>query len=171
VVRDDGGPIAFQHAFVRALIGVVEIYAFSGAPAFLSALFSQKGKRLGDFAAGTYVVRDRIRLALPPPVEMPYQLAGWARSADIRTLPVNLALAARQLLTRWHSLEVASREATAQMLAAQVSPYVAPGPPVGTPPQYFLAAVLASRRERDLERLGREQSLRDRLSEPGRPGR
>src|SRR5690606_23120481 len=59
-VRDDAGPISFQHAFIRALIGFVEIYAFGGAPAFFSALLSSRGKRLGDFAAGTYVVRERV---------------------------------------------------------------------------------------------------------------
>ncbi|WP_295656586.1 RDD family protein, partial [uncultured Nocardioides sp.] len=80
-VRDDAGPITFQHAFVRALIGFVEIYAFSGAPAFFSAMLSSRGKRLGDYAAGTYVVRDRVRLSLPHPVEMPRELATWARSA------------------------------------------------------------------------------------------
>ena len=30
-VRDDAGPITFQHAFVRALIGFVEIYVFTGS--------------------------------------------------------------------------------------------------------------------------------------------
>ncbi|MFC6345410.1 RDD family protein, partial [Nocardioides hankookensis] len=65
-VPDDAGPISFQHAFVRALVGVVEIYVFFGAPAFFSALVSARGKRLGDYAAGTYVVRDRVRLVLGP---------------------------------------------------------------------------------------------------------
>src|SRR3954447_19507208 len=29
-VRDDAGPITFQHAFVRALVGFVEVYLFTG---------------------------------------------------------------------------------------------------------------------------------------------
>ena len=33
-VRDDAGPVSFQHSFIRALVGFVEIYAFFGAPAF-----------------------------------------------------------------------------------------------------------------------------------------
>lgn len=171
VVRDDGGPIAFTHAFVRALIGVVEIFAFSGAPAFLSAMCSTKGKRLGDFAAGTYVVRDRVRLSLPPPVAMPAGLATWARSADIRALPVPLALATRQLVQRWGTLEPAARAQQADALAGQVSEFVAPAPPTGTPPESFLAAVMASRRERDLARLERDRALAERLSALGTPGR
>ncbi|MGH7282255.1 MAG: tyrosine-type recombinase/integrase, partial [Polyangiaceae bacterium] len=47
VVRDDGGPIAVQQAFVRALVAVPEIYALSGGPAFFSCLVSARGKRLG----------------------------------------------------------------------------------------------------------------------------
>ena len=52
-VRDDAGPISFQHAFVRALVGFVEIYATGGSAAFFSAMMSSRGKRLGDYAAGT----------------------------------------------------------------------------------------------------------------------
>ena len=33
-VRDDGGPISFHHAFVRSLVGIVEIYLLTGTPAF-----------------------------------------------------------------------------------------------------------------------------------------
>src|SRR5690349_24766622 len=116
-VRDDAGPITFQHAFVRALIGVVEIYAFSGVPAFLSAMVSGRGKRLGDYAAGTYVVRDRVRLRLPMPVPMPPPLAAWARSADITALPTGLALAVRQFLGRLPTIDPASREAIGRRLA------------------------------------------------------
>ena len=159
-VRDDAGPITFQHAFVRALIGIVEIYAFSGVPAFFSALLSSRGKRLGDYAAGTYVVRDRVRLRLAPPTMMPPQLGGWARSADMTALPTGLALAVRQFLGRLPTLDPASRASIGTRLADQVSTHVAPAPPPGTPPEAYLAAVIASRRERDQARLGREAELR-----------
>jgi hypothetical protein len=42
--------------------------------------------------------------------------------------------------------------------------YVAPGPPPGTPPEAYLAAVLATRRDRDAARLARDQELRERLA-------
>ena len=163
-VRDDAGPITFQHAFVRALVGFVEIYAFSGAPAFFSALLSSRGKRLGDYAAGTYVVRDRVRLSLPHPVEMPRELASWARSADMAGLPPQLALGIRQYLSRLTQIDPAARARLGAELAEETSRYVAPAPPAGTPPEAFLAAVIASRRERDAARLAREESLRRRLT-------
>jgi uncharacterized RDD family membrane protein YckC len=163
-VRDDAGPITFQHAFVRALIGFVEIYVFTGVPAFFSALLSSRGKRLGDYAAGTYVVRDRVRLRLAPPPLMPPPLAAWARAADMASLPTGLALAVRQFLSRLPAIDPASRASIGTRLAEQVSEYVAPAPPPGTPPEAYLAAVIASRRERDQARLSREAELRRRLT-------
>ena len=163
-VRDDAGPITFQHSFVRALIGVVEIYIFTGVPAFFSAMLSSRGKRLGDYAAGTYVVRDRVRLRLAPPALMPPQLASWARTADMASLPTGLALAVRQYLGRLPAVDPASRVSIGTRLAEQVSDYVAPSPPPGTPPEAYLAAVIASRRERDQARLAREAELRRRLT-------
>jgi uncharacterized RDD family membrane protein YckC len=163
-VRDDAGPITAQHAFVRALIGVVEIYAFTGVPAFFSAMLSSKGKRLGDYAAGTYVVRSRVRLQLASPAEMPPGLAAWARTADMATLPTGLALAVRQYLARQATLDPRHGHEVGTRLAAQVAAHVAPPPPPGTPPHAFLAAVIASRRERDLTRLRRDADLRHRLT-------
>lgn len=163
-VRDDAGPITFQHAFVRSLIGIVELYAFSGAPAFFSALLSSRGKRLGDYAAGTYVVRERVRLQLTPPPQLPPPLARWAAGADMAALPIGLAVAVRQFLSRaWH-IDPAARHPLAVRLADDVRRYVAPPPPAGTPPEAFLAAVIATRRERDWARLQREAELRWRLT-------
>ena len=163
-VRDDAGPISAHHAFVRSLVGFVEVYAFSGAPAFLSALLSERGKRLGDHAAGTYVVRERVRLRLPPPPSMPPPLAHWARTADIGSLPSGLTLAVRQYLGRAGEVDAAARHRIGSDLAGRVAAHVAPPPPPGTPPEVFLAAVLAARRERDAARLAREARLRQRLT-------
>ncbi|GAA4709865.1 RDD family protein [Nocardioides conyzicola] len=163
-VRDDAGPISFHHAFVRALVGVVEIYFFFGVPAFFSALVSPRGKRLGDYAAGTYVVRDRVRLQLPQPTVMPPPLAAWASRADMAALPTGLALAVRQFLGRLPQIDPGSRTAIGDRLAAAVSEYVAPPPPPGTPAEAYLAAVVVARRDRDATRLAREAELRRRLT-------
>ncbi|PWN02210.1 RDD family protein [Nocardioides silvaticus] len=163
-VRDDAGPITFHHALVRALVGFVEIYAFSAVPAFFSMLISQRGKRLGDFAAGTYVIRDRVSLRLPPPPQMPPQLAAWARTADLASLPTGLALGVRQYLGRFPTLDPQSRQRVGDDLVAEVRKYVAPAPPTGAPPELVLGAVVAERRERDLARLRRDEQFRARLA-------
>lgn len=166
VVRDDGGTVVAQQAFIRALVALPEIYLLSGGPAFFSCLVSSQGKRLGDYAAGTYVVRDRVSLKLPPPVPMPPGLASWAPTADLRTPPVGLTLATRQYLSRLPTLDLDSRRRIGDLLATRMSAYVAPPPPPGTTSWDFLGAVAAERRVRDLERLRREGALRARLRRP-----
>jgi len=58
VVRDGGYPIDLGGAVLRNLVRVAEA-AFVYVPAAASALLSSQNKRLGDFVAGTIVVRDR----------------------------------------------------------------------------------------------------------------
>src|SRR5262245_25921445 len=48
VVNDNGGPIRFRQALIRALSGVVEFWTLAGSPALLASLFSSQSKRLGD---------------------------------------------------------------------------------------------------------------------------
>lgn len=162
-VRDDAGPIGFRHALTRALVGVVELWAMFGVPALVSGLVSAKGKRLGDHAAGTYVVRERFQLRLAPPPMMPPQLAAWATGADIGRLPDGLAMAVRQFLMRAHLLSPASRAALGTQLHDEVVTYLAPQPPKGTHPELMLAAVIADRRRRDAIRLQRDADLRRRI--------
>ena len=165
-VRDDAGPIQFRHAVTRALAGVVEIYGCLGVPALLCAVFNRRGKRFGDLLAGTYVIRDRQRVSLPPPPQMPAHLAAWASGADIAPLPDPLAAAIRQFLARTGTFAPQVREELGQRLLTEASPYVAPAPPPGNHPEWVLMAVLAERRRRDAERLAREERLRERLVPP-----
>jgi hypothetical protein len=167
-VRDDAGPIGFRQALTRAMLAVVEIYACWGVPALVCAAFSSKGKRFGDLLAGTYVVRDRQRITLPPPPQMPPHLAAWATHADLAPLPDQLAVAVRQFLLRATTFAPAVREQLGVRLLEETRPYVSPAPPPGNHPEYVLMAVLAERRARDSARLEREAALRQRLLPPDR---
>jgi uncharacterized RDD family membrane protein YckC len=168
-VRDDAGPISFHHSFMRQLVGVVEVWVLSGVPAVISALVSPRGKRLGDYLAGTYVVRDRVPLRLPWPAQMPPHLAHWAHSADIAPLPDALAVSVRQLVGRAASLGPEARVRLVDDIAGRVRPHVSPPPPPGTHPEDFLAAVAAERRHRDEQRLRREAEQRWRLTHHAGP--
>ncbi|UCN15937.1 RDD family protein [Cellulomonas iranensis] len=162
IVRDDGGPITFRQAFVRALTGVGELWLTAGSVALLCSLFHPRGKRVGDVLAGTY--GSRVRSARPDTgsAVMPPHLAGWATHADVARLPDGLALAVRQFVARAPRLHPASRAELAVRLAGDLQPFVSPPPPAGTHPEAFLAAVLAERGRREglveLERVRREQA-------------
>lgn len=160
VVRDDGGPIRFRHALIRGLLGVLEFYISYGSIPLIVSLANKRGKRVGDLLAGTYVVRVRGGQPLPPPVGMPPELAAWALRSDIGRMPDRLAMAVRQFLARAEALHPTSRQRLGVGLATQVARYVAPPPPGGVYPERFLAAVMAERRRRDLDRLVREQAAR-----------
>ena len=162
-VRDDAGPITFRHALTRGLIGFVEVYLFYGIPAVVAAVIHPRSKRLGDMAAGTYVVRDRVRAQLQPPVPMPPHLHAWAMQADIARLPDGLAMQVRTFLPAAFTTTTHVREQMGRELLAEVLLYVSPPPPPGNHPEYILAAVVADRRRRDLQRLHRDAYLRDRL--------
>jgi len=159
VVRDDGGPVRFRHAFLRALVGIGEIWLTLGSVALVASLTNDKGKRLGDMAAGTYAIRVRGGRPTLAPLVMPPYLAARASHADMRRLPDGLALAARQFLARADRLHPASRVRLGQELAGQVERYVAPGPPPGTHPETFLLAVLSERRDRDWATAQRARAL------------
>ena len=166
VVRDDGGPATGRHAIVRALVGYVEIYLLLGVPAVVTSMIHPRAKRLGDMAAGTVVVTQRARLRLTPPPMMPPALAQWARSADVATLPSGLTVAVRQFLSRAPGLSPQSRQTLGLELLHSTLPHVSPPPPSGYHPEVVLAAIVAERRRRDVERLWREEQLRARVLPP-----
>ncbi len=163
VVRDDGGPVRSRQAVARALVGVGEIYIAFGAVSAPFVLATERGKRLGDMLAGTYVINERTSLVRGPMVQMPPELAGWAAAADLGQVPGPLSLAARSFLTRAASMTPQARDELGARLAEDLSRVVAPPPPPGTHRERFVAAVLAERRERDLRRIAAEQAQLRRL--------
>ena len=170
VVRDDGGTVRLRHCLVRTLLAVVEIWLASAVPAVCTSVVSKRGKRLGDMLAGTYVVRDRHRSSMAPPLLMPPELAGWAAGTDLRALPGGLSLTARTFLQRASSMDAGYRSHLGLDLASQVQAYVSPPPPAGTHPERFLATVLTERRNRELVLESRDRRLEeDVLRDMARP--
>lgn len=149
VIRDDGGPVRLRHATVRALVGFFELWLLLGGLAFVTSMLNDRGKRVGDFLAGTYVARMRGVRSTVLPLGLPAELAGWVRVTDIRPLPDGLAMRARQFLSRAHQFPPPVRYRLGLRLAAQLELFVAPAPPFGTYPEPFIAAVLFERRRRE----------------------
>lgn len=154
VVRADGGPVRFRHALARALTGIFDFYATAGVLAVVTSFSSKQGRRTGDWLAGTVVVRDRapdagVSAAGMAALAMPYPLLGWAQQLDLSALTDDVALSARQYLTRMHEMrpDVAAR--MGHELATEVMRSVAL-PPAGTPPWAYLAAITAERRVRQM---------------------
>ncbi|OLE37314.1 MAG: hypothetical protein AUG48_04755 [Actinobacteria bacterium 13_1_20CM_3_68_9] len=82
VVGDHGEPLTIAQAAIRNLVRIVDFLPFFYGIGMLTLFINGRGKRLGDFAAGTLVVRDRQRISL-------YDLAGTAAGATPAPAPVS----------------------------------------------------------------------------------
>lgn len=147
IVRIDGGAPGFRHAFIRALLGVLEIYMTLGSVAVLAGAFSARSQRLGDMVAGTYSQRVRTPKLVPSVPVLPPSLAGWAQIADVARLPDRLARRISQFLQSAPRMVPAARTRVAQDLLVEASPFISPLPPVS--PEEVLIGATVLRRERE----------------------
>jgi len=162
IVRDDGGAIGFRHAFIRALLNVIETFMTFGSIAAITGLLNGRAKRIGDLVAGTYSQNERVSKAVTPVYGVPVALIEWSRTADVAKLPDALARRVAQFLQQAPSLVPASRERLSRELANEVSVFVSPVP--ATNAELFLAAVAAMRREREFAALELEKAGLARLA-------
>ncbi|MGN6443450.1 MAG: RDD family protein [Arthrobacter sp.] len=153
IVRDDGGSIRFRHALIRGLLGFLEIYMTFGGLAIGVALFSEKSKRLGDIVAGTYSLRQRVPVEPRILASAPPYLQSWVSMADIGRIPDATARRAGTFVQQAHRMAPASRANMARALATELAGYVAPPPPPGTLPEFYVGAVVGARRNREFTRL------------------
>ncbi|KAA9085535.1 RDD family protein [Microbacterium radiodurans] len=153
IVRTDGGATGFRQAFIRALLGVLEIWFTFGALAGIVATFTPRSTRLGDMVAGTYCERTRAPKLPFPAGPVPDQLAEWARVADVARLPDRVARRAGQFARTAAGMDPTARMRSAERIAAEVRPFVAPIPPADA--ETFVRAVVALRRDREFAALQR----------------
>jgi uncharacterized RDD family membrane protein YckC len=72
VVGDRGEPLTFVQAGVRNIVRIVDFLPYGYGVGLVVLFVNGRGKRLGDLAAGTIVVKDSDAVAL-------WQLGGWRR--------------------------------------------------------------------------------------------
>jgi len=147
IVRLDGGAIGFRHAFIRGILGVLEIYMTFGGLAVLVGAFTSRSQRLGDLVAGTYSQRVRTPRLVPLAPILPPALAGWAQIADVARMPDRLARRISQFLQTAPNMVPAARARVAQNLLADAAPFVSPIP--SAPPEMVLLGITVLRRERE----------------------
>jgi RDD family len=80
VVGDQGQPITLGQSAIRNLVRIVDFLPVFYGIGIITLFANGRGKRLGDFAAGTLVVRDRERVSL-------YDLASTASTSPAPEAP------------------------------------------------------------------------------------
>jgi uncharacterized RDD family membrane protein YckC len=116
VVRDGGFPLDAGAAVIRNLVRVAEFVLGFYAISAISTLVSKENKRLGDFAAGTLVVRDRAD-AVP---DLDAYLARSARG------DLGLSAGDRLLVDRFLARRAALDRSARQQLAARIAERIRP---------------------------------------------
>ncbi|MFK7782833.1 RDD family protein [Psychroserpens sp.] len=64
VVKLDGSKPSFANYFVRWILRIVDVSLTSGGLAVLSILIRGNGQRVGDIAAGTTVISEKVKLSI-----------------------------------------------------------------------------------------------------------
>lgn len=162
IVRIDGGAITFRHTFIRALVGVLEVYMTFGGAAVITGALTARSQRLGDLVAGTYSQRVRTPALPAHQPYLPPSLAGWASIADVARMPDRLARRISQFLAHAQRLSPAARAGVAQELAAEARPFVSPVPAVSA--EELLLGITVLRREREKTALTNADDRAERLS-------
>lgn len=162
IVRVDGGAITFRHTFIRALIGVLEIYLTFGGGAVITGALTARSQRLGDLVAGTYSQRVRTPRLEHHAAVLPPALGEWAQVADVARLPDRLARRVSQFLANAERLSPTARTRVAHELAAEVGPFVSPVPAV--PAEELLRGVTVLRRQREQRALTLADDRAERLT-------
>jgi uncharacterized RDD family membrane protein YckC len=114
VVRTSGQPAGFAPVMVRNLLRVVEVYALPFI-AVTSMFFTARGQRVGDLAAGTMVIRDRLMPA--PQVVTMGEPDPRTPAFDASGLTEREYALLRTFLSRRSELDPAARQELAARLA------------------------------------------------------
>lgn len=144
VVTLEGAPIRFGQAAIRSMMQVPDLYfPPGGAVALISVLATPRGQRLGDLAAGTFVVREvsplsqNVRFQFP----IPTGFEAYAAQLDVSMVTPDHYRLIRSFLTRVTELRPEIRLGMAQQLAQPVSHSIGHAIPPQVHPENFLACV------------------------------
>ena len=104
VVRLDGNPAGFFEIAVRNLVRIVDFLPGAYAIGVITMFFNAQARRLGDFAAGTLVIKERTALSLESLGQPP--IRGSVRLSTAAPPDPSLLLAAFPTLRRLSAADI-----------------------------------------------------------------
>jgi uncharacterized RDD family membrane protein YckC len=147
VVARDGEPVAFLASAIRNIVRIIDFLPVFYAVGSISIVASHDDQRLGDMAAGTYVIRDKfpgLNFQIAPPITVPVEaVMTW----DVSGLSADDVATIRHFLDRRLALPWPVRTYFANELAARYGARVA-GVPYGTHPEYLLEGIVVAKQSR-----------------------
>jgi uncharacterized RDD family membrane protein YckC len=122
VINEDGSPARFTAVLIRNLLRLVDFLPALYGLGVLVIVLSPKSQRLGDLAAGTYVVRaprpqvDWFSLRTVTPL-------GAGATAETRRMPGEAQRLVREFVARESQLAPTERARIAALIAAKLRTY------------------------------------------------
>ncbi len=150
VVRDGGLPISLRESLLRNLLRIVDVLPSNYVVGLVAMLVSPDGKRLGDLAAGTVVIRlDRPEPAAPL-AEAESDAFGDFRfdHAQIARLGPNERALLRQTLRRLQTLAPDTAAGVLERAVEVLRERIGYGPVATAERERFLRALLGATRGR-----------------------
>ncbi len=147
VIRDDGRPITLSDSAIRNLVRIADFLPGSYFVGIISVWFSSRSKRLGDYAAGTIVVKERTTTApQPPPAAADGELSALDRSLvpKISMLRDEDIQAARRFMDRREDLDPQTRTRLAQRISHALCSRMETSTARWPGPEQFIASVAAA---------------------------
>jgi uncharacterized RDD family membrane protein YckC len=144
VIGDDGAPAGFLAIFVRNLVRVVDFFPALYGFGLVAIVLSPRSQRLGDIAAGTYVVRaprpqlDYFSLRTVTPIAV-------GTSIEARRMPGEAQRLVREFVAREQALRPADRARVARELASRLRAYAPEADPALDDVEFLRALARAFR--------------------------
>jgi len=137
VLRADGSVVDFRSSAIRNLLRIVDNFLVVGIVLILA---TPRHQRLGDIAAGTIVVRDR--LSVPPSTTIHYAFSsGTPHPWDVGGVDRDVIATLRNFLVRRDTLTAPVRGRIARQLYERVRPMVG-GVAEDMSPEAFIEEVV-----------------------------
>jgi len=147
VIRADGQPVTMGPVLVRNLVRLVDWLPGSYGVGVVCMVVTRRAQRLGDLAAGTIVIRERL-LPSPSPLTLPPHVESAEAGPDTSTVTEREYALIRAFLQRRESLTPESRGRLATELATAFRGRVGAGEAPQEDDERFLEAVALSYRRR-----------------------
>jgi len=119
VIKDDGRPIGSYEAVVRNVMRVVDELPAAYGFGLVSIFLSRKGKRLGDYVAGTVVVHEKTLEGMRPYVES--KIDETLPPVDVTVVTLDEIRLIETFLNRRDNLEPGVRTSMARQICERLA--------------------------------------------------
>lgn len=151
VVTLEAGPIGFREAIIRSLFQLLDLLVSLGAVALVCGMLTTRSQRVGDLAAGTFVIRDPRSLPHLPavPFTPPMGTEEIVAKLDVAKLRPEQERLIRSFLLRVGDLSHAARIDLGIRLADSTALALGHPDRFSLAPETYLVTIMAARQLRE----------------------